>query len=263
MSLVNSFVNQIGRELGRDAYRSVVSSTVRKRSKRIIQEEEPLLEQVRNFELLTSDEMTLRELINLVEKSENTDAEDFEWNELFYELDNKIDFCKANLPVEFQDQLDKLDEINANNYQNIKAKHVAFIDSLILHVENLAIDLSKKSTFIAAILTVVGLRPSYMREKFIYTLSNLLYLFLLVLIFYNGFLTFRYPDLFNGNLPKETPSDLELIATMGKVLMIIPVGFYVLYFVLGMRKILKLKDQVQKNMDIKIQLESYKSELLK
>ena len=99
MSIVNSFVNQIGRELGRDAYRSVMSSSARKGSQRIIQEEVSLLDQVKNFELLASDEKTFRHLANLVEKAEHTDHEDFEWNELFYELDNKIDFEREFIPL--------------------------------------------------------------------------------------------------------------------------------------------------------------------
>ena len=118
MSIVNSFINQIGRELGRDAYRSVMSPTAgSKRKQQIIDTEVPIFDQVINFELLANDEKTFRYLANLVEKAENTDPEDFEWNELFYELDNKIDFCKANLSEEYKDQLEKLDEINAQNFK--------------------------------------------------------------------------------------------------------------------------------------------------
>ena len=97
MSLVNSFVNQIGRELGRDAYRSVMSPKASSNRKmQTVEAEIPIFDQVINFELLANDEKTFRSLANLVEKAEHTDPEDFEWNELFYELDNKIDFCKAN-----------------------------------------------------------------------------------------------------------------------------------------------------------------------
>lgn len=264
MSLVNSFVNQIGRELGRDAYRSVMhSSTGNKRKLHIDEVEAPIFDQVINFELLANDEKTFRYLANLVEKAENTDPEDFEWNELFYELDNKIDFCKANLPVEFHAQLDKLDEINANNYKYVKSKHVVYVDSVIGHFENIAADLSKKKPSIAAALTFIGLRPSYMGEQFIYTLINILYIFLLGIIGYNGWLTYHYPTLFNGNLPKVTPADIELITTMGKVMTGIPVGFYLLFIFLGLRKISKYRKEIQKNTDSKIKFETYKTELLK
>jgi hypothetical protein len=264
MGLVNSFINQIGRELGRDAYRSVMTpSTGIKRKQQEIDLELPIFNQVINFELLASDENTVRHLANLVEKAENTDPEDFEWNELFYELDNKIDFCKANLPSEFHEQLEKLDEINANNYQYVKSKHIAYVDSVIAHFDNIAADLAKMKPPTAMALTFVGFRPSYMGEQFIYTLLNILYLFLLGIIGYNGWLTYKYPTLFNGNLPKVTHSDIELIETMGKVMFGIPVGFYLLFLFLGLRKILKYKKEIQKNADSKVKFENYKSELLK
>jgi hypothetical protein len=264
MSLVNSFINQIGRELGRDAYRSVMSpSAGSKRKQQIVDMEVPIFNQVINFELLANDEKTVRHLANLVEKAENTDPEDFEWNELFYELDNKIDFCKANLPSEFHAQLDKLDEINANNYQYVKSKHVTYVDSVIVHFENIAADLAKKKPSIAMALTFVGVRPSYMGEQFIYTLINILYIFLLGIVGYNGWLTYKYPTLFNGNLPKVTPADIELITTMGKVMIGIPVVFYLLFILLGLRKISKYKKEIQKNTDSKFKFETYKAELLK
>jgi hypothetical protein len=189
--------------------------------------------------------------------------EDFEWNELFYELDNKIDFCKANLPSEFCAQLDKLDEINANNYQYVKSKHVAYVDSVIVHFENIAADLAKKKPSIAIALTFIGVRPSYMGEQFIYTLINILYIFLLGTVGYNGWLSYQYPTLFNGNLPIETPADIALIQTMGKVMIGIPVGFYLLFLLLGLRKILKYQKEIQKNIDSKIKFETYKAELVK
>ena len=264
MSLVNSFINQIGRELGRDAYRSVMSpSAGSKRKQQIVDIEVPIFDQVINFELLASDEKTVRHLANLVEKAENTDPEDFEWNELFYELDNKIDFCKANLPSEFHEQLEKLDEINANNYQYAKSKHVAYVDSVILHFENISADLAKKKPSTAAALTFVGVRPSYMGEQFIYTLINILYIFVLAKIGYNGWLSYQHPTLFNGNLPIESPADIALIQTMGKVILGITLGFYLLFLLLGLRKILKYQKEIQNNIDSKIKFETYKAELLK
>lgn len=264
MSLVNSFINQIGRELGRDAYRSVMhTSTGNKRKPRIDELEAPIFDQVTNFELLGRDEDTFRHLANLVEKAENTDAEDFEWNELFFELDNKIDFCKANLPTEFHAQLDKLDEMNANNFKRIKSEHVIYIDSVIQHFESTANALSQKNLSLGIILTVFGLRPSYMGEKFIYTLINVLYIFVLGTIGFNGWMTYKYPILFNGNLPNETPADITLIQTMGQVILGISIGFYMLYFFLGLRKISKYKQEIQKNIDSKIKFETYKAELLK
>jgi hypothetical protein len=264
MSLVNSFINQIGRELGRDAYRSVVSGSGRiQRKQHIIELEGSILDEVMNFELLANDEQTFRHLTNLVEKAENTDSEDFEWNEVFHELDNKIDFCKVNLSDEYKDQLEKLDELNASNYQLLKSKHSIYIDSLVGYFENTAADLSKKKVSIAAALTIVGVRPSYMGEHFIYTLINILYIFVLGTIGFNGWMTYHQPDLFNGNLPKVTPADIALIQTMGKVMLGMTLGFYLLFLLLGLRKILKYQKEIQKNLDSKIKFETYKEELVK
>jgi hypothetical protein len=69
--------------------------------------------------------------------------------------------------------------------------------------------------------------------------------------------------LFNGNLPKVTSADIELITTMGKVMLGIPVVLYLLFLLLGFRKISKYKKEIQKNTDSKFKFETYKAELLK
>ena len=136
MSLVNAFINQIGREMGRDAYRSIGKGMGAGRSKHTSEfSEENILIQVRNFGLLENHNLTLRELTNLVERSEHADHEDFEWHELFLEMDNKIDFCKDNLPSEFHEQLQRLDALNAQNFNTIKRKHLTYIDTVIDHYQ--------------------------------------------------------------------------------------------------------------------------------
>ena len=264
MGIVNAFINQIGRELGRDAYRSLASNSRGiQRKKHNIEEKELILDQVINFQLSEDDQKTFRNLANLVEKAEHTDYEDFEWNELFYELDNKIDFCKANLSPEYKVQLEKLDEINAKNYKFIKSKHYNYVDSVIKYFENMVSDLSKKKISLAVVLTLFGLRASYLGEKIIYTVINILYLFILGFIFHNGWITFNHPKLFNGNLPNETTADLEVIKSAGTVLMGIAIGCYLLYFALGVYKISKYKKEIKKNIDSKLKFQTYKAQLLK
>lgn len=74
MSIVNSFINQIGRELGRDTYRSVVGGVSRgRRQQQMYAAEEQVYDQVIQFSLLDNDESTYRHLANLVEKAEHTD----------------------------------------------------------------------------------------------------------------------------------------------------------------------------------------------
>ena len=264
MSLVNSFINQIGRELGRDAYRSVVSGASRgRRQQQIVNTEEPVYNQVLNFELLANDEKTYRHLANLVEKAEHTDPEDFEWQELFYELDNKIDFCKEHLLAEYLPQLEKLDQINAENYKWVKGKHLTYIDTVISHFNTIETKLSEKNIGVAYLLTLIGLRASYLGEQLIYTIINVLYVFLLGFTFFNGVMTYNNTKVFGGNLPTETSKDIATIESTGLMLMGIAIFFYLLYFGLGAYKISKYKNEIQKNTDSKLKFETYKAELLK
>lgn len=262
MSLVNSFINQIGRELGRDAYRSVVSSVSRgARKQQIVNSDEPLYKQVINFELLANDEKTYKHLANLVEKAEHTDPEDFEWQELFYEIDNKIDFCKVHLAEEYLPQLEKLDQINAENYKWVRGKHLKYIDTVISHFDTIESQLSQKNMAVAFLLTLIGLRASYLGEKLIYTVINVLYIFLLGFTFCNGLMTYTYPKTFGGNLPSDSAEELANIASVGMMLMGIAVFFYLLYFGLGVYKISKYKKEIQKNTDSKQKFVTYKAEL--
>ena len=262
MSLVNSFINQIGRELGRDAYSSVKSKKKNNNSK-IIDSNEPILFQVINFELLSNDELTYRHLVNLVEKAENSDHQDFEWHEIFYELDNKIDFCKVHLDEKFKTSLEELDQINASNYKNIKEKHISYIDTVILHFENIANNLSNKKISFAYLLTFIGLRAAYFNDKIIYTILKVFYVFFLVFIFFNGIFTYHNPLENSGNLPNKTLSDLNKIKETGLMLMILTLVLYLIFILLGVIKISKFKKEIQSNLDSKIKFEKYKSELLK
>ncbi len=263
MSLVNSFINQIGRELGRDAYRSVVSGASRgARKQQIVNSDEPLYNQVINFELLANDEKTYKHLANLVEKAENTDPEDFEWQELFYELDNKIDFCKAHLAEEYLPQLEKLDQINAENYKWVKDKHLKYIDTVISHFDTIETKLTQKNMGVAYLLTLVGLRASYLGEQLIYTIINVLYVFLLGFTFFNGLMTYNDPKAFSGNLPTDTSKEIATVESTGLMLMGIALFFYLLYYGLGAYKISKYKKEIQKNIDSKHKFEAYKAELL-
>ncbi|MBM3451579.1 MAG: DUF485 domain-containing protein [Bacteroidetes bacterium] len=264
MGLVNSFINQIGRELGRDAYRSVAVSSFRlNRQHQIVNSSESIYDQVINFELLTDDEKSFRHLSNLVEKAEYTDPQNFEWQSLFYELDNKIDFCKANLSQNYQVQLEQLDKINATNYKKIKEEHLSYIDTVIAYLKETEVNLSKKNSFFAFLLILIGFRPSYFGEKLIYSIINVLILFLLGIIFSQGLITFLYPETFNGNLPNKTVDDLNAVRAAARLLMGIPLFFYFLYLFFGVNKILKYKKQIRGNTESKIKFENYKAEMMK
>jgi hypothetical protein len=116
---------------------------------------------------------------------------------------------------------------------------------------------------VAYLLTLIGLRASYLGEQLIYTVINVLYVFLLGFTFFNGLMTYNDPKAFNGNLPTDTAKEIATIESTGLMLMGIALFFYLLYFGLGAYKITKYKKEIQKNTDSKLKFETYKAELLK
>jgi hypothetical protein len=263
MSLVNSFINQIGRELGRDAYSTVKPKNKSNNNSKIVDSNESLIDQVLNFELLNNDENTYRYIVNLVEKAEHSDPQDFEWQELFHELDNKIDFCKLHLSDEYKSFLEELDQINAKNYKKIKEKHIEYINTVISHFDTIATNFNKKKISIAYLLTFLGLRAAYLNNKIIYTILKVLYVFFLGFIFVNGLLTYSFPKENNGNLPNDTLSDLDRIQTTGIISIAFALFFYLIFVLIGIYKILKHKKEIQININSKNKFENYKLELMK
>jgi hypothetical protein len=262
MSLVNSFINQIGREMGRDAYRSFPSGN-RTRQPIHLQEEESLIAQVKAFELLEDHQATLRLLTNIVEKAEHVNPEDFEWQELFCEIDNKIDFCKDNLPVEFKDQLNRLDEVNAANYQNMMARHAAYVETVIQFYENKANELNAKGNAIVYLAAFFGLRAMYMKEYRVNALVNVLFVALLFIMSFLGYLTYVDPIHHAGNLPTDTPEHIQKIANLGVGIMSISAILYCLQLVLAFRKIYAFKKTIHENNAAKDKFVNYKNQLLK
>jgi hypothetical protein len=123
--------------------------------------------------------------------------------------------------------------------------------------------LSQKNIGIAYLLTFIGLRASYLGEKLIYTVINVLYIFLLGFTFFNGLMTYNDPKAFNGNLPTDTAKEIATVESAGLMMMGIAIFFYLLYFGLGAYKINKYKKEIQKNTESKLKFETYKAELLK
>lgn len=263
MGIVNSFVNQIGREMGRDAYRSMTTSGKTIRSKQQYESTESLLESVKSFELLNLQEDTIRQITNLVEKSENANPEDFEWQELFVEIDNKIDFCKENLSVEYQLKLEQLDKRNADNYQKIKTKHIEYIEQIIAFLKNTSIQPKTKNKKIATLLSFIGLRPYYMDGKHTLSIYNLILIGALTAIFYKGYITFDDPISNAGNMHIETSEQIEKVSRMGIGLMVGISLLYIFYLAFAFRKINKYQHPIQENKESIAQFQKYLSELKK
>lgn len=247
MGIVNSFVNQIGREIGRDTYRSVTSNNRGRNKVSTAQSSDQLLQEVKFFQLSGDDEATLLLITNLVEKSENSDPEDFEWQELFKELDNKIDFCKDNLDTAYHPKLGILDQLNADNFQKIKKEHIDYIKRVIDVLENNDKILEQKNITTAKLLSLIGLRPYYMDKKVVYSTLNIILLIILGNIFYLGYLAYSEPILNGGNAPVSTQEQIAKVSRMGVTLMVCNSLLYIFFLVFAFRKVRKYELTTKEN----------------
>ena len=99
MGIVNAFINQIGREAARDVYRGT-----RSRAKLPTPEEtfipfnDSFLAEVRNFQIAATSSVTLNHLVNIVEKAENTNIENFASN-------SKIIYHNLHLHLQYHNKL--------------------------------------------------------------------------------------------------------------------------------------------------------------
>jgi hypothetical protein len=128
MSLVQSVFNQIGREIGRDIYRGSTSL------KQIVNPESPeitLLNEIRSFELAGYDKVTMRKLANFVEKTNDISSHNFIFDDIFIELDSKIDFAKENLDKSYLEELEKLDKMNNFRYLSLLEAHKLWLTRTI------------------------------------------------------------------------------------------------------------------------------------
>lgn len=102
---------------------------------------------MKNFQITATSSVTLNHLVNIVEKAENTNIENFEWEDIFIEIDNKIDFCKVELGVNSEEKLNELDEKNANNYKIKNDEHKLYIEGLIKVIDDSHTELNQKTHF--------------------------------------------------------------------------------------------------------------------
>jgi hypothetical protein len=263
MGIVNSFVNQIGREMGRDAYRGVTSRNQTRNKVSLAESSISLLQDAKSFALLGNDEATLREITNLVERSENSDHEDFEWQELFYEIDNKIEFCKENLSQEFHPKLELLDQLNADNFQKVKIKHMEYIDRIILHLDTNIKQASKKSIPLAKLLSFIGLRAYYLDGKMTVSIYNIILLLLFVFVFYQGFVTYSDPISNAGNMHISRVEEIAKVSRMGISLMVCISLLYIFYLYFAFRKINRYSKPIEENKKSLDQFQKYLGELKK
>ena len=96
MGIINAFVNQIGREAGRDVYKGIKNSSGLYSTSINPEFNANFLEKVSSFKRLPNDNDTLLNIVNYVEAAENISVENFDWFDVFAELDNKIEFCQSS-----------------------------------------------------------------------------------------------------------------------------------------------------------------------
>ena len=228
MGIVNSFVNQIGREMGRDAYRGIKNPVKQQRNQVNYLSTESLLEQIKNFE-----------------------------------IDNKIEFCKENLSQEFHPKLEILDQLNADNFQKVKQKHIEYIDRIILHLDTNVKQATQKSIPLAKLLAFFGLRAYYLDGKLTVSIYNIILLFLFVFVFYQGFVTYSDPISNAGTMHISTVEQISKVSRMGISLMVCISLLYIFYLYFAFRKIKRYCKPIEEDKKSINQFQKYLGELKK
>lgn len=151
-------INQIGREIGKDIYKGLKNSLTSTSSLNY-----SFLSDLRNFKLSSYDKVTIKNLINLIEKSEDINPRTFEeeWELCFIELDNKIDFCKEHLDKQHLSKLEELDKLNSVNYAIAKERHKTFVKKQIENTTSEIENYDNSSRFMPVFLSFLGLNSFY------------------------------------------------------------------------------------------------------
>jgi hypothetical protein len=224
MSLVNAFINQIGRELAHDVYRNATTQNYYKRTQsKKIDFNESFLNEVNKFELAAYDKVTVRQIINLIEKSKGIEPNSFEFQECYITLDNKIDFCKQHIDKEFQAQLEELDRLNESNFKSALSAHKIYISALIQKFEA---DINKNNNALPIVLSLIGLNPIYYKEKFLIIFNHLLGAIVGLPCLVYGTLMFFDPLNHHGNSKVGTEKEINDVKNIALTMLVIGAVFY-------------------------------------
>jgi hypothetical protein len=185
MSLVNSMINQIGREMGRDLYwstrQSLTSASARKgrSGARVSQIENDSVNQ--NLLLLVSKKKwsarlrfsamveDIQETIDLVD--EQIDTQSFDWKDIYAELDNKIDDLKLTCKEEEASALEELDKKNYVGFSITRSRHKNWIKQVL---ENSPEQEEAPSSIVILALSVVGLTSSKLKRGSLNVIAEIL-----------------------------------------------------------------------------------------
>jgi len=137
MSLINSFINQIGREMGRDVYNSLngttryANKTDYYNTRKTLKEElESLIE---SFQISSQDKATISRLANIVDEAKNFSGRNSDFFDIFKKIDEKIDYSKNFISKqEYKNIIVKLDETNYQIFQSVSMKHRYWLENDVL-----------------------------------------------------------------------------------------------------------------------------------
>lgn len=239
MSIVNAFINQIGREIGRDVYKKVRGNSSKYINTYSSTEfNEDFYNEIKDFKLAAYDKVSIKNLVNLIEKSDNINTRSFNWQDCYVELDNKIDLCKEHLDKEHIDKLESLDKQNAFNFSVAKEGHKTFLKETIQNIQTEIENYENKSSILALAISIVGLNPIYFRLKFGKIFSHLFGTIIGGICIYYGFNIYMEPTTHHGNLSIKNESDINILKNVGITIMIIGFVFYLPVLINSIRRII-------------------------
>ena len=258
MGLVQAFINQIGREAARDVYRSG-----KKKFAAVVDPVLPaftnqeILEEIEQFELTSSVETTLRNLSNLVERAENTEVNNFDWEEIFIELDNKIEFCREEYASTENPRIEALDKKNEENFRAKKEEHINFITSLINNQNRQLQGDRKNSKLFAIVCSCLGISPLVLGEKVAKSVLFLVTIMIVTLCFYFGIQFLNHPEKYIQNAQVGQAQAFRLAKSGAYFLFILGGILYALMVLSSLKQFKKIRENQLKNYSLRIHLESY------
>ena len=190
MGIITAFVNQIGREAARDVYRGVKSKVKTAETSLLSPSDfnSSFLLKVTAFKKLASEEETLRHIVNYVEEAENTAVDNLDWLDIFTELDNKIEFCKAELGPTSQGKLSVIDDQNQKTFNFKLEEHKAYISNNIAELE---VKVAQSPNYtLGILLTFLCCNPIYYKAGLARIVTTIIMVLILLFFAYWAYFCF-------------------------------------------------------------------------
>lgn len=143
MSLVNSLINQVGREIGKDLYWSAKSAIVSRghSTNRRVDSEVSVDENSQWSKLVKgkkwSNKMRFSAMITDIEETisvidENINPRCFGWRDIYKDLDDKIDDLKLHCKESEVEELERVDKLNFISYSVSLERHKRWVKEIVL-----------------------------------------------------------------------------------------------------------------------------------